>query len=78
MDSEPTVLGLTAIDMRACGEQAGNDSEPGVHTQGRRQYDITAAEKLVGEEAREIDSRLAKRVLWKIDLWLMPAMVIGM
>lgn len=32
---------------------------------------------LVGEEARSIDSRVEKRVLRKIDLFLMPAMVIG-
>lgn len=32
---------------------------------------------LVGEEARPIDPRVEKRVLRKIDLFLMPAMVIG-
>lgn len=32
---------------------------------------------LVGEEARSIDPRVEKRVLRKIDVFLMPAMVIG-
>lgn len=32
---------------------------------------------LVGEEARSIDPSVEKRVLRKIDLFLMPAMVIG-
>lgn len=32
---------------------------------------------LVGEEARSIDPRVEKRVLRKIDTFLMPAMVIG-
>ena len=40
-----------------------------------------AAEKtgvdVVGEEARPFDPHLARRVLWKIDLFLMPAMLIG-
>lgn len=30
---------------------------------------------VLGEEAREIDPQIAKRVLRKIDLFLMPAMV---
>lgn len=32
---------------------------------------------LIGEEARSIDPSVEKRVLRKIDLFLMPAMVIG-
>lgn len=32
---------------------------------------------LVGEEARSIDPSVEKKVLRKIDLFLMPAMVIG-
>lgn len=32
---------------------------------------------LVGEEARSIDPSVERRVLRKIDLFLMPAMVIG-
>ncbi|KAH8881782.1 putative MFS transporter [Thozetella sp. PMI_491] len=38
---------------------------------------VTAAEQLVGEEARPIDLEVAKRVLRKIDLFLMPMMIIG-
>lgn len=37
----------------------------------------TPAMDLVGEEARSIDPSVEKRVLRKIDLFLMPAMVIG-
>lgn len=33
--------------------------------------------ELVGEEARSIDPNVEKRVLRKIDLFLMPAMVTG-
>lgn len=33
---------------------------------------------VVGEEARPIDLEVSRRVLRKIDLFLMPAMVIGM
>ncbi|KAF6806736.1 allantoate permease [Colletotrichum sojae] len=39
-------------------------------------YDAAAAEVL-GEEARVIDPEVERRVLRKIDLFLMPAMVIG-
>lgn len=37
----------------------------------------TPAMDLLGEEARAIDPSMEKRVLRKIDLFLMPAMVIG-
>lgn len=33
---------------------------------------------LLGEEAKPIDPEVERRVLRKIDLFLMPAMVIGM
>ncbi|KAF7555916.1 hypothetical protein G7Z17_g1795 [Cylindrodendrum hubeiense] len=37
----------------------------------------TSAADLVGEEARVIEAQIERRVLRKIDLFLMPAMVIG-
>lgn len=39
--------------------------------------DKDVAIKLVGEHAHEIDPAVEKRVLRKIDLFLIPAMVIG-
>ncbi|KAJ5542764.1 Major facilitator superfamily domain general substrate transporter [Penicillium sp. DV-2018c] len=39
--------------------------------------DKDAALGVVSEVAQEVDSVVAKRVLWKIDLYLMPAMLIG-
>lgn len=36
-----------------------------------------SAAQSLGEEAREIDPAVAKRVLRKIDWFLMPAMVLG-
>jgi hypothetical protein len=39
-------------------------------------HDNSATQSL-GEEAREIDLVVAKRVLRKIDWFLMPAMVLG-
>jgi hypothetical protein len=38
----------------------------------------TSTLDVVGEEARPIDLEVNRRVLRKIDLFLMPAMVIGM
>lgn len=38
----------------------------------------TSTVDVVGEEARPIDLEVSRRVLRKIDLFLMPAMVIGM
>lgn len=38
----------------------------------------TSTLDVVGEEARPIDLEVSRRVLRKIDLFLMPAMVIGM
>lgn len=35
------------------------------------------AEEVVGEEARVIDPEVERRVVRKIDMFLMPAMVIG-
>lgn len=35
------------------------------------------ASKLVGERAQEMDPELEKRVLRKIDLFLIPAMIVG-
>jgi hypothetical protein len=37
----------------------------------------TAIPELLGEEAREIDPEIERKVLRKIDWFLMPAMVIG-
>lgn len=39
--------------------------------------DRDVAIKLVGEHAREIDPMVEKRVLRKIDLFLIPAMIVG-
>lgn len=38
----------------------------------------TATSDLMGTEARPIDPAVERRVLRKIDMFLMPAMVIGM
>jgi hypothetical protein len=43
----------------------------------KREGDEVVAEEVVGEEARVIDPEVEKRVVRKIDLFLMPAMVIG-
>jgi hypothetical protein len=40
--------------------------------------DKDAAIKLVGIHAQEIDPELEKRVVRKIDLFLIPAMIVGM
>jgi hypothetical protein len=37
----------------------------------------TAIPELLGEEARDVDPEIERKVLRKIDLFLMPAMVIG-
>jgi hypothetical protein len=39
--------------------------------------DDVAAEEVIGEEARAIDPEVERRVVRKIDMFLMPAMVIG-
>ncbi|OAA58492.1 Major facilitator superfamily domain, general substrate transporter [Niveomyces insectorum RCEF 264] len=38
---------------------------------------LTEAEKILGNEARVVDPAVERRVLWKIDAFLMPAMMIG-
>lgn len=38
---------------------------------------VTNAAEILGEEAKEIDPSIEKRVLRKIDMFMMPAMVIG-
>ena len=40
--------------------------------------DKDVAIKLVGEHAQEIDPEMEERVLRKIDLFLIPAMIVGM
>lgn len=62
MASSVSVNGAAAVDPRASKEAASI---------------ATPTMELVGEEARSIDPSLEKRVLRKIDLFLMPAMVIG-
>ncbi|PLB48599.1 MFS general substrate transporter [Aspergillus steynii IBT 23096] len=44
---------------------------------GRQDAEKTTSVDIMGEEAMEIDPQVARRVLRKIDLFLMPAMVIG-
>ena len=39
--------------------------------------DPIVAEEVLGEEARSIDQEVERRVVRKIDMFLMPAMVIG-
>jgi len=39
--------------------------------------DPMVAEEVLGEEARSIDPEVERRVIRKIDMFLMPAMVIG-
>jgi hypothetical protein len=39
--------------------------------------DKDVAHGLVGEHAREIDPEVERRVLRKIDLFLIPAMIVG-
>ena len=40
-------------------------------------HDDVVAEEVIGEEARTIDPEVERRVVRKIDMFLMPAMVIG-
>ena len=44
---------------------------------GRQDAEKTTSVDIMGEEAMEIDTQVARRVLRKIDFFLMPAMVIG-
>lgn len=60
--SSVSVSGAAAVDPRASKEVASI---------------ATPTMDLVGEEARSIDPSVERRVLRKIDLFLMPAMVIG-
>lgn len=60
--SSVSASGAAAVDPRASKEVASIS---------------TPTMDLVGEEARSIDPSAEKRVLRKIDLFLMPAMVIG-
>ncbi|BDD63055.1 hypothetical protein MPDQ_003658 [Monascus purpureus] len=53
------------------------DSHEANSPRGETGEKIAIATDIVGEEARLIDPQEARRVLWKIDLFLIPAMVIG-
>lgn len=53
------------------------DSHEANSPRGETGEKIAIATDTVGEEARPIDPQEARRVLWKIDLFLIPAMVIG-
>lgn len=44
---------------------------------GEKSTSLALSMDLVGDEARSIDPEAARRVLRKIDLFLMPAMVLG-
>ncbi|POS76217.1 allantoate permease [Diaporthe helianthi] len=63
--------------MTASSVRESNAAAIGSSTPKENVSVATPTMELLGEEARPIDPRVEKRVLRKIDLYLMPAMVIG-
>lgn len=57
-------------------EMAGSPLDPESGTSSLS-LDRDVAIKLVGEHAQEIDPEMERKVLRKIDLFLIPAMIIG-
>lgn len=58
--------------------EAGVDSPPDGRPSSTTNQDMDMAIKLVGEHAQEIDPQMERRVLRKIDLFLIPAMIVGL
>lgn len=56
---------------------AGTQSHGFTKGEGHPTTQTTSPEQLLGSEARHYDAALERRVLRKIDMFLMPAMVIG-
>jgi hypothetical protein len=67
------VMAVHGSDDRRAGEELPAAEPRGDMKLGR---DVIA-EDILGEEARLIDPEVERRVLRKIDMFLMPAMVIG-
>lgn len=67
---------MASSEIRAGGiPESPHDPESGASSLS---LDKDVAIKLVGEHAQEIDPEVEKRVLRKIDLFLIPAMIVGM
>jgi hypothetical protein len=67
---------MASSEKRAGGiPESPHDPESGASSLS---LDKDVAIKLVGEHAQEIDPEVEKRVLRKIDLFLIPAMIVGM
>lgn len=60
---------------RKTGDSPPADPESGASSLSLREKDVAIG--LVGEHAREIDPEIEKRVLRKIDWFLIPAMIVG-
>ena len=73
--NEKTVLDESHGRNRALRDKSPTvDPESGIPSTS---IDNDVAAGLVGERAQEIDEEVEKRVLRKIDLFLIPAMVVG-
>lgn len=75
---QPITLALLKIFNMTASSFRGNGAATVDPRASKEVHSIaTPTMDLVGEEARSIDPSAEKRVLRKIDLFLMPAMVIG-
>lgn len=74
---QATLKSLKIFNMTASSVLEGNAAAANSSPSREKPSFATPTMDLVGEEARSVDPRVEKRVLRKIDLFLMPAMVIG-
>lgn len=75
--SQSSLALLKFFNMTASSVRENGDAAVDSKTSREIASIATPTMELVGEEARSIDPDVEKRVLRKIDLFLMPAMVIG-